>query len=200
MNTSPAASFIDTTGQQMPEIATTEPKSITAGDTLAWTKSLPDYPASLFVFKYALQLPGLPRFGITATAAGEAHAVVAAKVTANYQPGVYIWIGYAEGISTGTRYTIARGVLNILPSPLAELATTHAGRMLALIELAFEGGIPRGLETTNIDGQELVRIPIEHLEALGSKYRQRVKNEQLEAKAAASLPGRRTIGIQFVKA
>ncbi|MES2569905.1 MAG: hypothetical protein V4710_07590, partial [Verrucomicrobiota bacterium] len=89
----------------------TEPKSITAGDTLAWTKFLPDYPASLFVLKYALQSPGLPRVAIIATVAGEGHAV--AVVAANYQPGVYIWIGYAEGISTGTRYTIARGVLNI---------------------------------------------------------------------------------------
>ena len=77
--------------------------------------------------------------------------------------------------------------------------TTHAERMLALIEAALEGRIPRGLESTNIDGQQIDRIPIVQLETLRQKYRAERKGEIAAANAAAGIRPRRTIGIRFVR-
>jgi hypothetical protein len=76
--------------------------------------------------------------------------------------------------------------------------TTHAQRMLALIETALEGRIPRGLENTIIDGQQLDRIPLTQLHALRQKYRAERANEIAAVNAAAGTPVRRTIGIRFV--
>ena len=63
------------------EIPTTEPTSIIAGDTLAWTKSLADYEASLWTLTYYLRGPSAQT--ITATTSG---GDFAGTKTA-YQPG-----------------------------------------------------------------------------------------------------------------
>lgn len=66
--------------------------------------------------------------------------------------------------------------------------------MLALIEAALEGRVPRGLESTTIDGQQITRIPIVQLHSLRQKYRAERLNE------TALTTGRsRTIGIRFVR-
>ena len=75
--------------------------------------------------------------------------------------------------------------------------TTHAERMLALIEAALEGRIPRGLESTNIDGQQIDRIPIAQLHALRVKYRTERASEIAAANAAAGIRPRRTLSIRF---
>ncbi|MEA3211308.1 MAG: hypothetical protein QOE70_4365 [Chthoniobacter sp.] len=179
-------------------IPTSEPSAITAGDTVQWTRSLPDYPATSNVLKYAFQASGKSLITITAAASGADHAVtITADASGNYAPGVYLWTAYVEAGSTRT--TVGRGALTILPSPLAALGSTHASRMLVLIEAALEGRIPNGLESTNIDGQQIDRIAVEALERLQLKYQRRVLLEQSAASAAAGLPVRRTLGIRFVR-
>ncbi len=180
-------------------IPTTEPETITAGETLAWTKTVPDYPAPTYVLKYSLQLAGQASLiTITATASGAQHAIaVAASVTVLYTPGTYLWTSYAEaGL---TRYPVARGNVTILPSPLSAQASTHATRTLALIEAALEGRIPRGLENTNIDGQSLERIPIADLFKLKQHYQALVLREQRLARGKLGLGVTNTIGIKFVR-
>ena len=170
-------------------VATSEPDSITAGETLAWTKSLPAFPATSYTLKYSIQLAGA-LIAITASASGSSFAVnVGADVTASYAPGVYGWTSYVEDVA-GARIIIARGSITIFPSPLAALGSTHASRTLALIETAIEGRIPRGLEETTIDGQHLNRIPIETLHRLRDKYRR-------EAAAESPRGNVRIHGIRF---
>ena len=79
-------------------------------------------------------------------------------------------------------------------------STTHAQRMLLLIESALEGRIPLGLETYTIEGQSIGKMPISQLASLRQKYRQ---ERQLEIEAAAAANGtrpRRRIGFKFVPA
>ena len=65
--------------------ATTEPARVTAGDTIAWTKTLSDYPASAgWVLAYTLINAGA-KITITAAASGDDHAVtVLAATSAGY--------------------------------------------------------------------------------------------------------------------
>jgi hypothetical protein len=106
----------------MADVPTTEPTSVTAGDTLTWRRSLPDYPASAgWVLSYALaNADGL--ITITATADGDDHLVsVAAATSAGYLPGEYAWQSYVT--KSADRYMVDRGALTILPN----LATQGAG-------------------------------------------------------------------------
>jgi len=88
-----------------------EPTEIIAGDTLAWTKSLSDYPANdTWVLSYYLRGPSV--INITTTASGANHAVsVLATVTTNYIPGEYTWVAK---VTKGTDvYTVGSGKVTI---------------------------------------------------------------------------------------
>jgi hypothetical protein len=180
-------------------IATSEPTTITAGDTLQWTKALPDYaPADGWTLHYALDY-GTTHIGITAGTSGTSHFVnVAAAITADYTPGSYVWTSYVTNTG-GDRFTVERGSLTIFSNPASAASASHAERTLALIEAALEGRIPRGLEKTNIDGQELERIPIKDLEALQVRYQQKVAAEQARARIRAGLGNPRNSFARFTR-
>jgi len=183
-------------------VPNSEPESFTAGETVSWTKFLAGYDSATYALKYALQAAGKSLITISAgTGESDGFAVnVAGDVTAAYSPGCYIWTAYVEGPSGPLpRTVIARGAISILPSPLIALGTTHASRMLAAIELALEGRIPNGLETTDIDGQRLDRIPVVDLARLRDKYAAKVKLEQQSLIGLLGGRPRTSIGIRFVR-
>jgi hypothetical protein len=178
-----------------------EPAQITAGQTLSWTKTVPNFPATSYTLKYALQAGNKPLITIVATASGSTFAVaVTAAISAAFAPGVYTWTAFVEDIPDAiARTIIARGTISILPSPLQALGTTHCSRMLQLIEQALEGRIPNGLESTEIDGQRIDRIPVRDLKSLRDKYRAEVMLERNALAEASGQRRRNSIGIKFVR-
>ena len=110
-------------------IPTSEPAIIVAGDTLAWTKSLPDYPASEgWQLSYRL-INATGKIDITSAADGDEHAItVAATTTAAYTPGVYTWQSAAT--KAAERYTVATGAVTIKPN-LAAQAGGYEARSVA---------------------------------------------------------------------
>jgi hypothetical protein len=94
-------------------IATREPTEIQAGNTLQFTKSLGDYPATTWTLSYSLRKrDGQAGIDFTATADGSDFAVtVTAATTAAWASGDYILVGY---VTSGTdRYEVYRGRLNV---------------------------------------------------------------------------------------
>ena len=179
------------------QIPSDEPDQITAGTTVYWTKYFPGYPASQFALKYSLQrVGGIITIAAAQNGTGDDFLIsLDAITTGNYPPGCYTWTAYVE--EGASRTGLARGTMSVLPSPLMALGTTHATRMLALIEAALEGRIPNGLENTNIDNQEIQRIPIAKLSQLQRIYQAKVANEQNSAATRAGLPNRRNVFARF---
>ena len=69
-----------------------EPTTIIAGDSVAWTKSLADYPAPTWTLKYRLVREG-KSIEIVATASGSDHAIAVLPATsAGWLPGDYKWV------------------------------------------------------------------------------------------------------------
>jgi len=102
--------------------ATTEPKRLTAGDTIAWTKALADYQASSgWTLHYRL-INADGHLDITTTAAGADHAVaVAAATSATWPAGIYTYSAYVTKASE--RYTVGSGQIDIA----ANLAAVTVG-------------------------------------------------------------------------
>jgi len=104
---------------------TTEPGVFTAGDTLTWSKSLADYPASGWVLHYRL-INAAGKIDITASASGNDHLVnVAAATTAAYAAGTYTWQAYVT--QGAERHTVGTGAMVIRPD-LAAQAGGFEGR------------------------------------------------------------------------
>jgi hypothetical protein len=121
---------------------------LTAGDSLSFPTTVPDYPASAgWVLRFRL-IPagaGAP-IEITSAAAGDDHQVtVSAAVTASWAAGTYDWASWVE--RAGTVYTVETGRAEILPNPRTAAAfdaRTPAQRRLADLESAYSAHIGRG--------------------------------------------------------
>lgn len=129
----------------MATIPTKEPASVTAGDTLAWTKSLTDYPASAgWTLKYRL-INATSKIDIIAAASGADHTVtVPAATSVAYVAGWYDWQAFVE--KAAERYTIGSGRIQILPN-LAGVAAagfddrSQPRRILELLMAAYESAV-----------------------------------------------------------
>lgn len=181
------------------EQLTSEPASITAGDTISWKIALPDYPAtSGWVLKYkAVCASGY--FALVSAADGADHVVSAAKaVTAIYTPGTYTLVKYVE--SDTEQVTLAELPLEVRTGLSAKTAAydTRTGnrRILDAINLAIEGRASRtDLEytiNTGTSSRTIKSMTIEQLLVARDRYTLIVWREMNPGKLAPQI--RLTVG------
>jgi|CXWL01.1.fsa_nt_gi hypothetical protein len=183
-------------------IPSTEPSSFRAGDLLAWTKSLSDYPANAgWTLVYTL-INASAKITITASASGADFSVsVPAATTAGYTAGDYQWM--ARVTKATEIYTVGHGTVTILPNLAA--ATTfdfrsHAKTMLDAIEAAFEGKASSTQLEMEINGRRIRSFSPEEMIRWRSYYKQAVASEaQAESFARTGINPRR-IGVRFSRA
>lgn len=154
---------------------TTMPATISAGTTVKLLRTIGDYPASEG-WTYGLHIRGASVLNVTATASGDDYAVtITSTQSATLAPGGYRWV---ERLTlSGESYDVASGVVEVtrnLATATAGQAQTSAERTLALIEAAIEGRIPQGMESYQIGGRAVTKIPILDLEKLRGIYASKV--------------------------
>lgn len=189
----------------MATIPTTEPTTITAGDTVQWTKTLSDYPADAYALNYTLQpISGGTPLEVTAAASGTDHAVtISAATSAGYSSGDYRWFSFVSDLATSTqRFTLEHGSLSILPDPAtfttASDLRSHARTVLDAIEAVLEGRATSAQAeySLNVAGNQtqIKYIQIADLLKLRSYYAAEVKREdQAEAIAKGMGSGNRIL-------
>ena len=153
------------------------PSLVVSGDTLEWTETVNDYPASDgWTLKVGL-LSGAQQEELVSVADGAAHAfTITAATTATWEPGFYVWTSYVTN-GAGARHTVGTGVVTVAPNPAVAPADTFARQALELIQTAILGRIPAGRESFTINGQSISKIPASQLEELLSKFEARVARE-----------------------
>lgn len=181
----------------MTDIATQEPQSFIAGDTVKWKKSLPDYKASdSWVLKYALR--GAAVINLTAAASGDDHLITITAVTsAGYTAGTYKWISYVE--KAGERYTIEEGYLAI-ETNLAT-ATTITDRLITLEAdiAAINGFLGKNYKYSSyaIAGRSLNNYSISELFTLRDRLQRELKSLKDADKIARGLATNKLIRVRF---
>lgn len=188
--------------------ANPEPKTLTAGDTARWLKTLStfqiDDDTSIdpvtdgWTLKYHFRGPGA--IDITATVSGSDYLVnVAPGTTANWTTGHYLWEAYISKDSD--RYKVDTGVITILAN-LAAIAApydgrTHAKKMLDAIEAVLEGRASSEIASYTEGGRSVTKIPHDELLAIRSRYQQEYFNELAAQRIADGLGSRRNIYVRF---
>lgn len=181
---------------------TTLTNLLTAGDTLDFETSVPEYPSSGgWTLKYRLA----PRsagtaIDLTATAEGDGYRVqAAAATTATWAAGFYTWTAYVE--KAAERYTVGRGQLEIRAASTTLAAgsdgRTHARKVLDAIEAVLEGRATLDQQEYAINGRSLKRTPIADLMRLRQLYRNEVQGEEAAANLAAGLGGARKVQVRL---
>lgn len=166
-----------------------EPITFAQGDTLAFEKSLPDYlPSNGWSLLYEIrsgQQPTAPAIQFTSTpdATNSLHEItVLPAVTANWLPDDAVLVGYAVNVS-GERHQVYYGQLTITPNlGTADNqvdVTTHAQRMIPLLEAQLEKLALHVMSETNIQQVQILREKRMELE------KQLAWNKQLRANEVA---------------
>lgn len=174
-----------------------EPLEVAAGDTIIWTRVLPDYPASAgWVLKYALRGPDV--VNVNSEPDGDNHLVTIDPTEITTQ-GLYSVQGYVE--KEGVRHTIYSGRLKVTPDLVAADATfdgrTHAQKVVDAIEAVIEGRATRDQQEMWIEGEKLVRTPFEELIRIRAKYRQEVASQLAREKRRQGRGSGRTIKFRL---
>lgn len=179
---------------QIPDI---EPSAATIGDTISWTKALPDYPASAgWVLSYAF-LGSAGKFAATASASGDLHAVtIAAATSALLTAGTYSWQSYA---SLGSeRYQVGAGTITIKANFAAITSATdtraHAQKVLDAIEAVLEGTATSDQRRVKLGDKELERHSVGDLLKLRDYYKTEVIKDRAAEKINQGLrPGNKIL-------
>lgn len=164
--------------------ASIEPKAVTAGDTVRWTRSLPDYSAADgWTLKYRLINAG-GVIDITASASGADHSVtVTAATSASWTAGTYTWQAYVE--KAAERQTVGTGSIEIKRN-LAAAASgvdtrSTAAKMVADLEAAeldYASNGQGGVQRYTIGGREMWFSTAEDFIERLEYWRNRLASEQ----------------------
>lgn len=173
----------------MTEFANEIPVELRAGDTLKWTRSLPDYPASAgWALSYSLVgKNGAHSFNGTADGDGF-DVTVSATASSSYAAGRY---RLTEFVTKGTeRFTTATKDVTVLANLAGATAAvdtrSHAQKVLDAIEAYLETGAPTAA-SVEIAGRKISNYPLADLLTLRSRYQSEVAMEKRLASGQGGL-------------
>ncbi len=158
---------------------TTEPSSFYKGDNVSWTKTLADYPASIWTLTYYLR--GASSLDINCTDDGDDHiATISDSQSAGLEVGDHWWQLIAT--KTGERKTIANGQLSVLQS-LSDVSGAHDGRSHVKITLdnlnaMIENRATLDQQSYSIAGRSLSRMTPDEILKWRDTYAAKYKKEK----------------------
>ena len=181
-----------------------EPREITPGETLEWTKELADFSASEWTLKYYFRGAG-PGFDVTAEASGDTHAI-SVVAPAEMVEGAYYWQAWAEKGSE--KHLVARGESKCKRSFVSvTTATTVDARstvkqILDAIDAMILGKATRDQQEYVVNsglgsGRQVKRIPIPDLIVLREHYARLYAQELRAARVNKGGSYFKNVGVRF---
>lgn len=176
-----------------PTTPTGVPAEVTAGDSARWR--IPDdadYPESEgWALKYDVVGKSVlheieAEFQTSGDDINYWLVSILATATADIAAGRYRIIGrfIGSGDYAGREETVSNDVVNVLPDPRAAVAAdfqTHNERTLAIIEAAIEGRLTADIESYQVSGRAVSKIPMAELVKLRASYAAAVRQERTGA-------------------
>lgn len=179
---------------------TSTPSEIIAGDSIAWTITLDDYPASDgYVLSYALVKSGA-LISITSSASDDDHAVsISATTTAGYSAGIYDYQAYVT--LDDDRYTVETGTITVKSNFATQSSgldtRSHAKKMLDAIDSLLEGKSVADVSSYSIAGRSLTKYSPTELMEWRKYYAKLYLQEQRAAKRKAGKSTGSLVKVQF---
>ncbi len=159
------------------------PSSLLAGDSLVFTASYPEYPASegwalSFSFRGVGTLDTLTS-EVVSGADGSWTITIPSARTAPLEPGTYNWfaIQTGSGAYDGRRDTVAQGRINVEIDPVQALAGDYRAQCekdLEAVRAVMSGRITDDMQSYMIEGRQVVLHSMKELIALESRLKREV--------------------------
>lgn len=164
-------------------IATTEPKTFYAGNTVNWNKSLSDYPASVYLLSYSLvPISGGESFDFSATASTDLHQIrLLPATTSSYNPGQYRLIPTVTDLATSgatTKVTLDPIRLEVYPAATSEVdRRTFAEVTLASLQETYAKLARNSIQSATVNGRTYTRSALADLRAEIIYWKNEVRSE-----------------------
>jgi len=159
---------------------TAMPAQYVAGNSLTYTVTLPDYPASQYTLTLWLAGGSTPtKLSKAASASGDSFVVhlSGGDTEGGLLPaGVYVWVHRLT--KSGVAVDVERGTVNVLPNIAVAGASAFQSdieRQLAIVEAACEGRLTEGMESFIIHGRSVTLIPMSQLWKIRGQLRAQLK-------------------------
>lgn len=166
----------------MAALLTHTPSTLTAGDSVEWTISLPDYPAPTWTLTYYLVKNGkqIVITGSQYSSSDEHHLIVSASTTAEWEPGTY---SYQAKVSNGIDRKDAGSGTVLIEADFAQKSSGYDDRSTARVALeAVEAIMKNGLFTPHkqyqIAGRAMEFRDFEELLTARDRFRAEVRTEE----------------------
>ncbi len=153
------------------------PEAFPAGTTVVYRRRFTDYPADAG-WTLKLHLAGASVLTVTAAADGTDFLMtIAASDTAGaFTPGLYKWVERVSNVA-GEVYEVAAGVITI-SSNLAEATDGSeqewVERAIVALKAHIDGRLSAGMESYQIAGRAVSKIPLKEAVALLSTFESRL--------------------------
>ena len=155
-------------------IPTVVPSRFAAGDTVKFTRSFSDYSAA-DGWTYVIYFNGAQAMSKAGTTAADGIGFAITLATTDTDdfttPGA---VRYQERVTkAGETYTVGEGTVDVARNyngAAAGAAQTHEEKTLAVIEAAMSGRLTSDIESYQIAGRAVSKIPIEQLSRLRAQY------------------------------
>lgn len=172
---------------------TSLPSELRAGTTLEYTRTLPDFPASLWTMELVLR--GVSMLSKIATEIGDSFVIeITPEESRDLLPGNYQAMELVTEKATQKRYEASIGWVNVLRdlhAAGAGEAQTWEEKTLVIIEAVLQGRATSDMQAYTIGNRSVTKIPVVEL----IQWR-----ERLRAAVRAQRGGSQTIGevqVQF---
>lgn len=175
-----------------PTIPTVPPTAFRAGDTVKFTVDHADYSASdSWVIAFTVNGPSKAAASSVVSVGTRSTVTLAAAATAQLTPGTYAWTLVAT--KSGERYTIAGGVVSVLPDTSAAAAgslQSNDERELAYLNAEIQARLQSDHTEYTVDGRSLKREPLAELMEWRDMLRARIARRRRGG-------GLATVAVQF---
>lgn len=156
-----------------------EPRSFIAGDSVSWTRTVPDYPASDgWELSYRMVSVGQSHTISTTGNGAEFTVSLTGSDTASWASGEYELVAM---VSRGAdRYTLDRQRVIVKPNPASDSYDPRSfeEKLLAELEKLLQGKATKDKVTVTVDGQTIGRYTWSELIAAEKYYRGRVNQKR----------------------
>lgn len=157
------------------------PDQFAAGTTVCYRRRLADFPASAG-WTIKLHLAGASVLTKTAATDGDDFVVTidATDTDGDFMAGLYKWVERVSNAG-GEVYEVGRGSVTVLPN-LAEASEGSEQewieRAIAMLRAHIEGRLPAGMESYQIAGRVVAKMPIKEAVGLLSSLESRLASLQ----------------------
>lgn len=173
------------------------PASFTAGDTVLWTESHADYPASTWALRYFFRREGRRPVEVEGVASSDAFTfTLTAEASGEFDDGRWRWFSRASKQDEGS-ISVDSGTILVYPDPSAQHSPSFSEQALEMVEASIRGDLPTAQESISIAGADINLMSISERFVLRDKIKAEIARER-QARRLSSGYNRKGLQVRFI--